>query len=166
MNYTIEVAESCGFCFGVRRAVEMVYDLRHKTAKRIYVIGELIHNGIFIERLKKDGIFCLESEAEIDALLPQKAEIVLVIRTHGVTKQLSERLAADGFEVVDATCPFVRRIHKIVEENTRDGSPVVIVGDKNHPEVAGIESYAHGKAVVCSDEAECATFMKKECRIG
>ena len=119
MNYTIEVAESCGFCFGVRRAVEMVYDLRHKTAKRIYVIGELIHNGIYIERLKKDGIFCLESEAEIDALLPQKAEIVLVIRTHGVTKQLSERLAADGFEVVDATCPFVRRIHKIVEENTR-----------------------------------------------
>ena len=166
MNYTIEVAESCGFCFGVRRAVEMVYDLRHKTAKRIYVIGELIHNGIFIERLKKDGIFCLESEAEIDALLPQKAEIVLVVRTHGVTKQLSERLAADGFEVVDATCPFVRRIHKIVEENTRDGSPVVIVGDKNHPEVAGIESYAHGKAVVCSDEAECAAFMRKECHIG
>lgn len=71
---------------------------------------------------------------------------MLVIRTHGVTKQLSERLAADGFEVVDATCPFVRRIHKIVEENTRDGSPVVIVGDKNHPEVAGIESYAHGKS--------------------
>ena len=67
MNHTIEIAESCGFCFGVRRAVEMVYDLRHKTDKRIYVIGELIHNGIFIERLKKDGIFCLESEADIDA---------------------------------------------------------------------------------------------------
>ena len=165
MNHTIEIAESCGFCFGVRRAVEMVYDLRHKTDKRIYVIGELIHNGIFIERLKKDGIFCLESEADIAALAPQKAEIVLVIRTHGVTKQLSERLSADGFEVVDATCPFVRRIHKIVEENTRDGSPVVIVGDKNHPEVVGIESYAHGNAVVCSNETECAEFMRKECRI-
>lgn len=162
-GYRIEVAESCGFCFGVRRAVEMVYELRHKTDKRIYVIGELIHNGIFIERLKKDGIYCLETVSEIDGLLAQKEDIILVIRTHGVTKSLSERLAAEGFEVVDATCPFVKRIHKIVDENSRDGSPVIIVGDKNHPEVAGIESYAHGESVVCSDEDECTAFMRKMC---
>lgn len=163
MKYEIEVAESCGFCFGVRRAVEMVYDLRHKTDKSIYVIGELIHNGIFIERLKKDGIFCLENESDIEKLAPQKDNVILVIRTHGVTKQLSERLAAEKFEVVDATCPFVKRIHKIAEENSRDGSPVIIVGDKNHPEVAGIESYAHADSVVCQNEEECTEFVRKTC---
>ena len=109
-----------------------MYELRKKTDKRIYVIGELIHNDVFIERLKNDGIFCIEKE-HIDSLLPERDNIIVVIRTHGVTKQLSERLVSDGFEVVDATCPFVKRIHKIVDENSSDGSTTLIVGDKNHP---------------------------------
>ena len=161
--YSIIVAENCGFCFGVRRAVEIVYELRKKTDKRIYVIGELIHNDVFIERLKNDGIFCIEKE-HIDSLLPERDNIIVVIRTHGVTKQLSERLVADGFEVVDATCPFVKRIHKIVDENSSDGSTTLIVGDKNHPEVVGIQSYAHAKTEICSDDEECSDFVNNEGR--
>ena len=161
-KYRIVLAESCGFCFGVRRAVDMVYKLRQSTDKSIYVIGELIHNGIFLERLKRDGIFCLESEKDLDALESQRENLILVVRTHGVTKQLSEQLAARGFEVVDATCPFVKRIHKIVDENSRDGTCTMIVGDKNHPEVIGIESYAHGRTKICSDEGECLEFVNKD----
>lgn len=161
-EYRIELAESCGFCFGVRRAVEMVYDLRKHTDKQIYVMGELIHNGLFIERLKNDGIFCIEDESELEALYPRRKELIVVIRTHGVTKQLSESLAAQGFEVVDATCPFVKRIHKIVDENSRDGELTVIVGDKQHPEVVGIQSYAHGEAVVCADEFECLKILDEK----
>lgn len=162
MKCRIELAESCGFCFGVRRAVEMVYELRRSTDKQIYVLGELIHNGIFIERLKKDGIFCIEDESVLDELKDRRDELILVIRTHGVTKEMSERLAADGFEVVDATCPFVKRIHKIVDENSRDGALTVIVGDRRHPEVVGIQSYAHGETFICTDGEECLKYLDKQ----
>ncbi len=162
--HTVKVAENCGFCFGVRRAVDMVYELRKNTDKEIYVIGELIHNGIFIERLQKDGIFCLEHEADIASLEDKKENVILVIRTHGVTKDVYEDLVSRGFEVIDATCPFVKRIHKIVDENTADGTDTLIIGDKNHPEVIGIQSYAHAETLICSDDKECFEFVKKSAR--
>ena len=159
------VAESCGFCFGVRRAVEMVYELRKKTDKKIYVIGELIHNEVFIKKLEKDGILCIE-ESALDELENEKDGIVLVIRTHGASKQLAEYLDEKGFEYVDATCPFVKRIHKIVDENSKGADMTLIAGDKNHPEVIGIQSYSHADTYVISDESECADFVNKYGMIG
>lgn len=156
----IRIAENCGFCFGVRRAVETVYELRKKTDKRIYIIGELIHNTTFIKRLEDEGIFCID-ENDIDKITEPKENVLIVVRTHGITKQLNDRLINSGYEVVDATCPFVKRIHKIVEENSQNTVFTMIVGDKAHPEVIGIKSYSHAKTVVCSDDTECLDFINK-----
>ncbi len=159
-NVEIKIAENCGFCFGVRRAVEKVYELRRNTDKQIYIIGELIHNEIFIKRLENDGIYCID-EKDIETITEPKEKVLLVIRTHGVTKELNDKLLDSGFEIVDATCPFVKRIHKIVEENSDVSGCTVIVGDKKHPEVIGIQSYAKGKTIICSDDTECCNFVNK-----
>ena len=157
MSVKIIKAENCGFCFGVRRAVDTVYELRKKTTKKICIIGELIHNTVFIDRLEKDSIFCISEEETANIENPD--DTVLVIRTHGVTKQTEERLRDTGCEIVDATCPFVKRIHKIVAENSTECDRLIIVGDKRHPDVIGIESYADSPAVVCSDDKECLEFV-------
>ena len=162
MSVTIKIAENCGFCFGVRRAVDTVYELRKKTSKKICIIGELIHNTVFIERLENDGFFCISEEEAVNIDNPENT--VLVIRTHGVTKQTEARLRATGCEIVDATCPFVKRIHKIVDENSKDCDRLIIVGDKNHPEVVGINSYANSDSVICSDDTECSEFVNKQPR--
>lgn len=159
MSVKIDVAKNCGFCFGVRRAVDTVYGLRRSTNKKIYIIGELIHNTVFIDRLKADGIFCISQEDALEISDPKNT--ILVIRTHGITKEYEEKIRSVGCEVIDATCPFVKRIHKIVDENSKDCSELVIVGDKNHPEVVGIESYSFSPTYVCSDENECSDFVNK-----
>ena len=159
-NVSINVAENCGFCFGVRRAVDTVYKLRKSTDKKIYVVGELIHNETFIKRLEKDGVYCID-ERDTDRLLHENEDAVFVIRTHGATKQLSEKLLSSGKQIVDATCPFVKRIHKIVEENSPECDCTLIIGDRNHPEVIGIRSYAKGDTEVCLNDEECSQFVNK-----
>ncbi len=159
-SFKIVTAENSGFCFGVRRAVNMLYELRNSTDKKIYTIGELIHNGIFIERLKNDGIYVVEEE-DIPELLPEKENIILVVRTHGIRKEIKDFLDNNAFTCVDATCPFVKRIHEIVDENSRDVKAVVIMGDPNHPEVTGIKSYSHADTYVCSDLDELTETMNK-----
>ena len=154
-------AENAGFCFGVRRAVDTVLELRKKTGKRIYSIGELIHNGVFLERLEKGDIFCIEEE-ELQSLEAHKDEVILVVRAHGVKKELVEYLDRAGFEYVDATCPYVLRIHDIVDKNTADAKLCVIMGDKAHPEVIGTKSYSHCRAVVCSDSDELLETVKEK----
>ncbi|MBP3580152.1 MAG: 4-hydroxy-3-methylbut-2-enyl diphosphate reductase, partial [Clostridia bacterium] len=152
-------AENAGFCFGVRRAVDTVLELRKKSGKRIYSIGELIHNGVFLERLEKDNIYCIQ-EDELQSLEKDKDNIILVVRAHGVKKELIEYLDKAGFEYVDATCPYVLRIHDIVDKNTKQAKLCVIMGDKAHPEVIGTKSYSHCQAVVCSDERELLESVK------
>jgi len=154
-------AENAGFCFGVRRAVDTVLNLRKSTGKTIYSIGELIHNGVFLERLKKDDIFCIE-EDDLPSLEKDKDNIILVVRAHGVKKELKEYLDKTGFEYVDATCPYVLRIHDIVDKNTHDAKLCVIMGDKAHPEVVGTKSYSHCEAVVCGDEEELLEAVKEK----
>ena len=152
-NFRIVCAENSGFCFGVRRAVNMLYELRSSTDKKIYTIGELIHNGHFIKRLENDGIFAVE-ESSLPEMIPEKENIVLVVRTHGIRKELKDFLDRNGFSYIDATCPFVERIHGIVDENSKDAKAVIIMGDAAHPEVAGIKSYSHTDTYVCSEMQE------------
>ncbi len=154
-------AENAGFCFGVRRAVDTVLELRKKNGKRIYSIGELIHNGVFLERLEKDNIYCIQ-EDELQSLEKDKENIILVVRAHGVKKEMIEYLDKTGFEYVDATCPYVLRIHDIVDKNTKEAKLCVIMGDKAHPEVIGTKSYSHCQAVVCSDERELLESVKEK----
>lgn len=159
MSVNIKLAENCGFCFGVRRAVDTVYELRKKTDKKICIVGELIHNNVFIKRMENDGIYCISEEQATK--LENPSDTVLVIRTHGVTKQIEQSLRLTGCEIVDATCPFVKRIHRIVDENSKDSEFAIIVGDRNHPEVIGIKSYANGNSVICSDDTECLNNVNK-----
>ena len=151
-------AKNSGFCFGVRRAVDTVTELRSKTDKKIYTIGELIHNKIFVERLMQQNIFVIEEE-DLPALEEDKENIILVVRAHGIKKEIIEYLDEKGFEYVNATCPYVERIHEIVDKNTVDAKLCVVMGDKKHPEAVGTISYAHCDAVVCSDETELAETL-------
>ncbi len=159
-QYKIICAENSGFCFGVRRAVEIITDLRKSTDKTIYTIGELIHNPIFIKRLEKDNIFSIDEE-QLLTLEDKKDSVVLVIRTHGIQKNILDYIKNTGFEYVDATCPFVKRIHDIVDENSKDARAVIIVGDKFHPEVVGIQSYAHTDAFVCDGSEQLESVLNK-----
>ncbi len=149
----IVTAKNAGFCFGVRRAVDTVEELRKRTDKKIYTIGELIHNSVFVHRLEEQNVFVIEEE-ELATLEKDKENIVLVVRAHGIKKELVEYLDKTGFEYVNATCPYVERIHEIVDKNTSDADLCVVMGDKKHPEAVGTISYARCDAVVCGDEEE------------
>ena len=138
------VAKTAGFCFGVKRAVEKVYEQIGKTEKPIYTYGPIIHNEEVVGDLKEKGVSVIDSREELMAL----KDGVVVIRSHGVGKEIYDILKENGLEVVDATCPYVKKIHKIVAEQTADGRQVIIVGDGNHPEVQGIKGWADGTAKV------------------
>ena len=131
------VAKSAGFCFGVRRAVDKVYEQIGKTGKPIYTYGPIIHNEEVVNDLKEKGVEVLHSREELEAV----RDCVVVIRSHGVGRDIYELLDRDGIEVVDATCPYVKKIHKIVEEQCADGRQVIIVGNEKHPEVQGIKGW-------------------------
>lgn len=140
----ITVAENSGFCFGVRRACGIVDELLEKNENgRIFTLGELIHNRDYIERLKARGVGIVTEDTVFDELC---AGDTLVIRAHGITKELYAKLTGNsaGFRVIDATCPFVNKIHRIVDENSAPDIDTLIFGSPEHPEVVGIKSYAKG----------------------
>ena len=121
----IRLAETAGFCFGVNRAVEMVYELLDQGEK-VCTLGPIIHNEQMVAELAARGVRTVSSLEEV---LPDE---VLVIRSHGVGKTLYENAASCGVRVADATCPFVAKIHRIVAEQSRTGDVILIAGDENH----------------------------------
>ncbi len=154
MNIT--VTESAGFCFGVERAVTKVYELaQDKENGKIYTVGNLIHNPHIINELKSFGVSVIDSDcfSDIFDLTNEKSPSTIVIRTHGITKNISERLNDYAkinpyFKICDVTCPYVKKIHRLVSENSQ--KQLVIFGDADHPEVAGIKSYSDLTAIVIS----------------
>ncbi len=157
----IKVAKSAGFCFGVARAAELI-EKEAKALNPIYTIGELIHNKTYVEMLRKKGVFAVSVEEAL--ALPAGSRVV--IRTHGIPKSDTAALINAGMSVLDATCPYVKKIHSIVEAETADGSPLIIMGDAGHPEVLGIRSFAGGESKVFSSAAELEAFFcenKPEC---
>lgn len=141
----IKIAKAAGFCYGVRRAVDEVYR-RAEENKPIATLGALIHNEQVVNELREKGVSVYESVAEV----PDGT--TLVIRTHGVGKQVYDEIKQRNLDYVDLTCPFVEKIHKIVHEYDGKGYKIVIVGDKNHPEVIGINGWCNNQAVVLYDE--------------
>ncbi|MCR5396557.1 MAG: 4-hydroxy-3-methylbut-2-enyl diphosphate reductase [Lachnospiraceae bacterium] len=131
----IRLAKSAGFCFGVKRAVEIVEKQIEQNQKRkIYTYGPIIHNEIVVSEFEQNGVSVIEENSDLSQLEPG----VVIIRSHGVPKKVMDELNNFGFEIVDATCPFVLKIHKLVQEFDEAGYEIVIVGNETHPEVEGI----------------------------
>ncbi len=144
-----KVGEHAGFCFGANRAVESLEDAL-KENKPIYTFGPILNNDILVESYRKRGVTVVEDVEEFDKL--EKGKII--IRSHGVGRDIYEYLLATGFEIFDATCPFVKRIHRIVEKQSQLGDKIVVVGNPNHPEVMGIVGWADGDAYVVEKEED------------
>lgn len=151
----IILAKTAGFCFGVKRAVDMVYDNAFK--ENVYTYGPIIHNDQVVEDLKKKGVVMLSDK---EAVKNAPAGTV-IIRAHGILQEDYDYIRACGHQIVDATCPFVLKIHKIVKEAAADNKFVVIIGDKNHPEVQGIKSCAGEDCVVLNSMEETERFIKE-----
>ena len=141
----IEIAEKSGFCFGVERAIRLTEEAAEKYGE-LYTLGPLIHNKKVTDSLENKGIKIAEE-------ISDAAGKPLVIRSHGVTEDIEKAAQAACSVCIDATCPFVKKIHNIVSEQPED-SAVIILGDKDHPEVIGIKGHAHCKVFVCADMAE------------
>ena len=163
---TVKTAQYAGFCFGVKRAVDAVFQLiDEKRGKKIYTVGSLIHNPNVNERLQKEGVTVVPETEIAEVLKSAPANSVFVIRTHGVPLSVKEELLAftqknPESEVLDMTCPFVAKIYKIMKENTSDNTFTFLFGSKTHPEVIGISSYIKGDFRIFSglDELEEAFY--------
>ena len=150
----ITLAKTAGFCFGVDRAVNMVYELLEQ-GKKVCTLGPIIHNPQVIEDFKNRGVDIVEHPSEV------KDGAILVLRTHGVTEDVLEEVKRSGVEFIDAACPFVNKIHKIVRDNSDENKVTIILGDPSHPEVHGIKSCAKGEAYVVKDSTELEELLQK-----
>ncbi|MBD9227444.1 MAG: 4-hydroxy-3-methylbut-2-enyl diphosphate reductase [Clostridiales bacterium] len=140
----VTVAKTAGFCFGVKRAVEKVYEQIGKTEKPIYTYGPIIHNEQVVGDLQEKGVEVIDTLEELKMI----RDAVVVIRSHGVGKDVYDILKENGVEIVDATCPYVKKIHRIVEKQTAEGRRVLIVGSEDHPEVQGIKGWGDERTKV------------------
>ncbi len=140
----VKVAKSAGFCFGVKRAVDIVKDeIAKNPNKPIYTYGPIIHNEEVVEDFKRQGVYPIEEGKDISCYEPG----IVIIRSHGVARNVQKMLEDAGFEVVDASCPFVKKIHRIVEEKSKEGYYIIIIGNPTHPEVEGIVGWSETEDV-------------------
>jgi 4-hydroxy-3-methylbut-2-enyl diphosphate reductase len=135
------LADKAGFCFGVKRAVDLVYEQIEIGMEPIYTYGPIIHNEEVVEELAKKGV----------SIIPEGSDLLkvpvgtVIIRSHGISQKDLEKIRAAGFHIVDATCPFVLKIHRYVEKYSKEGAYILVVGDRTHPEVLGIVGWIHGE---------------------
>lgn len=149
----ITVAKSAGFCFGVDRAVQMVYNELDKGTK-VATLGPIIHNQDVVNDMAKRGARIINT---VDELQPDET---VVIRSHGVGREIYEQIQRKGNRMLDATCPFVSKIHKIVDRKTKEGCFILIAGDANHPEVQGIVGHCDENCLVFKDNFELNHFFE------
>ena len=160
MNVT--VAKSAGFCFGVKRAIDTVYQEIEKGEK-VFTLGPIIHNEQVVQELEEKGVQVINSIEELADI----KDGTVVIRSHGVSEQVIRQLEKYDIKIVDATCPFVSKIHRIVQEKYREGFQIVIIGNRTHPEVEGINGWCENSAIVLETVSEAERFrpdpQKKLC---
>lgn len=149
----VRLAKSAGFCFGVKRAVDEVYKNIEKDTP-VYTYGEIIHNEEVVKDLEKKGVKVITSLEELKHI----AKGTLVIRSHGISKGEYEEIEKSGVTIIDATCPFVKKIHNIVKEQSDLGRKIIIIGNNRHPEVEGINGWCNGEATVIESEEEALAF--------
>ena len=151
----VRIADNAGFCFGVKRAMKMAWDeLENKSENNIYSLGPLIHNKQAVDRYKEKGL------VEMDNLESIPSESKLIIRSHGVAEKVYTESKAKNMEIVDTTCPFVKKIHDIVKDFSKRGYKIIIVGNPNHPEIIGINGWCNNEAIVINklEEIDDITF--------
>lgn len=140
----INIAKKAGFCFGVKRAIDITFNLAKEDNKGLYTYGPLIHNPQVVEELNRKGVKTISDLTSPDIR-------TIIIRTHGVSPQVYDETSKMGYNVIDATCPFVKKAQNFAQILHDEGYQVLIIGDKEHPEVQGLIGFAGGKAVVASD---------------
>lgn len=145
MTRKIIVAKYGGFCFGVKKAVNLAMETarRHDSKRPLYSYGPLIHNEQVTDRLASRGVEVIDSLDAID-------NADLIIRSHGVPAAVYDSAKAQGLSLIDTTCVFVKRVHDIVKQHSEQGDQVVIIGDKNHPEIIGISGWCSGSIIINS----------------
>ena len=155
----VKVAKSAGFCFGVKRAVNMVYDEISTEDLPIYTYGPIIHNDEVVKDMESQGVRVINDLNNLDSL--EKG--IMIIRSHGISKAEYETIEKSGFIIKNATCPFVLKIHKLVEKYSGEGYHIVIVGNPSHPEVCGIKGWIKGEDVdIIKDKNDAKNFSLKE----
>ncbi len=152
-KYTITLAKTAGFCFGVDRAVSTLYNMV-ESGKKVCTLGPIIHNPSVIEDLEKKGVHIIDHPAQA----PQ--DTTVVIRTHGVEKFVIDELRKRSLDYIDLTCPFVMKIQKIVERHSKKDRLLLIAGDENHPEVRGFRSRWEGESLVYKNEEELTRLLE------
>ena len=155
----VKLAKTAGFCFGVKRAVDTVYKEAERNSETIYTYGPIIHNEQVVEDLKRNGVFVVNTTEELKAL---KAGTTVIVRSHGVGKCVYDLMEECGLNIVDATCPFVKKIHRIVERESKAGKHIIIIGNDKHPEVEGIKGWVCGDATVIETADEAKVFEPKK----
>ncbi len=151
----VELAESAGFCFGVKRAVESVYRLAGETEGRVCTLGPIIHNEQVVNDLEDRGVFVAETAEELE----DPARTTLVIRSHGVSPDVIRDLEEKGISYEDATCPFVKKIHDTVSLYSGRGYQIILIGSPSHPEVQGILGWTGGSGIVIETPEQAEQFV-------
>lgn len=150
----VYLAEHSGFCFGVKRAINMTLSAVKKTKTKVYTYGPLIHNPQVVSEFKKQGIIATTDISKV------KPDSSVIIRTHGVSPEVIEKFKKKKLHIIDATCPFVKKAQRIVERLVKENYQVVIVGESEHPEVKGIQGYAKNKAIVIRSVSDAKNIQK------
>ncbi|HPH72249.1 MAG TPA: 4-hydroxy-3-methylbut-2-enyl diphosphate reductase [Candidatus Cloacimonas sp.] len=140
----VYLAHSSGYCFGVKRAIQMAREAK-VCDKPVYTLGEIIHNPGIVQELEEKGIHVANNVSDLK-------DSTVIIRSHGITREEYETLQKNNNEIIDATCPYVKRTHTILQKMTAEGYPVVIFGDKHHPEVIGLRSFGNDKTIVVAED--------------
>lgn len=153
----ILIAKMAGFCFGVKRAIDISFNIAKQMPTGVYTLGPIIHNPQVIEKLKSEGISPLDDISDIQ----DKKIKALIIRTHGIPHQFYDILSSQSFRLIDATCPFVKNAQNYARLLKKNGYQVVILGNSSHPEVKGIMSYASDDAVVVDENTQLPSLKTK-----
>ena len=146
----IVLAKSSGFCFGVKRAVNSVYDEIENHNTGIYTYGPIIHNEQVVQDMESKGVKVIDDLEGLKII----TEGTVIIRSHGVEKSIYDLLENKKIRIVDATCPFVKKIHNIVLDESNNGKTIIIIGNDNHPEVEGIKGWVNGEVIVINKEEQ------------
>ncbi len=149
----IIVAKTAGFCFGVKRAVQLAFDTTPQDGT--YTLGAIIHNDVVIKRLEDKGICAIDTIQEAPV---QK----LIIRAHGVGKAIYDASKEKDITLIDATCPYVRKIHRLVAKHSQEGYHIIVVGDANHPEIIGINGWADNACIILKNAQEVTDYVFDE----
>lgn len=152
------LAKTAGFCFGVDKAVNTVYEEIKNNDGTVYTYGPIIHNEIVVSELTRLGVRVINSKEELDNIKTG----TVIIRSHGVSRDIRNSLDREGIKVVDATCPFVAKIHRIVEKYSSEGYKVIIAGNREHPEVTGIKGWVNGECFIIDSAEELKSIVLEE----